>query len=372
MKNILVFVGTRPEAIKMAPVYKELKKHRYFNPVLVSTGQHKEMLYQALKDFDLSPDIDLGVMTSNQTLSGMSSKLFLAIDELLDTIKPDAVLVQGDTTTVQVASLASFYKQIPVGHVEAGLRSHNIKSPFPEELNRRITGLVATWHFAPTLQAKQNLLSEGVKELDILVSGNTVIDSLLWTKKRLEFNPPKLPIEIQEIIDSGKKIILVTGHRRESFGKGFENICTALDLLAKKYPDVRIIYPVHLNPKVREVVRSRLDHHKGILLCEPLTYQPFVYLMNKSYIILSDSGGIQEEAPSLGKPVLVMRDVTERPEGVEAGLNFLVGTDVNKIVEKTSEFLDHPENHRKISDIRSPFGSGDAAEQIVHFLLSAV
>lgn len=346
----------------------ELKKHPNFDPILVSSGQHKEMLYQALNDFNLVPDIDLGIMTSNQTLSGMSARLFVAIDDLLEREHPDAVLVQGDTTTVQVASLAAFYKQIPVGHVEAGLRSHNILSPFPEELNRKITGIVARWHFAPTLRAKQNLLDEGVNDSNIIVSGNTVIDSLLWTKEKVELNPPVLPANIQKIIDSGKKIILVTGHRRESFGKGFENICSALDKIAKKFPDVQIIYPVHLNPKVRQVVRERLDHHEGILLCDPITYRPFVYLMNKSYIILSDSGGIQEEAPSLGKPVLIMRNLTERPEGVEAGLNFLVGTDVDKIVEKTQEFIEHPDKYKSISGIKSPFGNGDAAKQIVSFL----
>ena len=368
MKKILVFVGTRPEAIKMAPIYMELKKNPNFDPLLVSSGQHKEMLYQALNDFNLVPDVDLGIMTSNQTLSGMSAKLFVAIDDLLERTAPDAVLVQGDTTTVQVASLAAFYKQIPVGHVEAGLRSHNILSPFPEELNRRITGIVASWHFAPTLKAKQNLLAEGVEESNILVSGNTVIDALLWTKDKVELTPPKLPDDIQKIIDSGKKIILVTGHRRESFGRGFENICTALEVIAQKFPDARIIYPVHLNPRVRQVVKERLDHHDGIVLCDPLTYQPFVYLMNKSYIILSDSGGIQEEAPSLGKPVLIMRELTERPEGVEAGLNFLVGTDVGRIVQQTSNFIEHPETHKNISNIKSPFGNGDAARKIVSFL----
>lgn len=368
MKKILLFVGTRPEAIKMAPVYKELKKSPFFNPVLVSSGQHKEMLSQALSDFDLTPDIDLGVMTFNQSLSGMSAKLFSAVDSLLETETPDAILVQGDTTTVQVASLAAFYRRITIGHVEAGLRSHDINSPFPEELNRRVTGMVATWHFAPTLLSKQNLLQEKVKEDDILVSGNTVIDSLVWMTRRLLKNPPLLPKEIQSVIDSGKKIILVTGHRRESFGQGFENICTALEQLSKKYPDVQIIYPVHLNPRVREVVEKRLQNHKGILLTDPLTYKPFVYLMNKSYLILSDSGGIQEEAPSLGKPVLVMREVTERPEGVDAGVNFLVGTDPEKIVKLASEFIEHSETYNKISAIESPFGSGNSARQIVSFL----
>lgn len=368
MKKILLFVGTRPEAIKMAPIYKELKKHPDFYPILVSSGQHKEMLFQALNDFELCPDIDLGVMTFNQTLSGMSARLFTAIDKLLEDENPDAILVQGDTTTVQVASLAAFYRKIPVGHVEAGLRSHDILSPFPEELNRRITGLVASWHFAPTQLSKQNLLDEKVKEKNILVSGNSVIDSLMWMTEKLLKDPPSLPPQIQSIVDSGRKIILVTGHRRESFGQGFENICTAIERLARKYADINVIYPVHLNPKVREVVEKRLKNHERILLTDPLTYKPFIYLMNKSYIILSDSGGIQEEAPSLGKPVLVMREVTERPEGITAGVNFLVGTDPDKIIKLASEFIENPAIYKNISAIKSPFGQGNTAQLIAKFL----
>jgi len=368
LKKILVFVGTRPEAIKMAPVFFELKRRAEFNPLLVSTGQHKEMLSQALSDFGLTPDIDLNVMTTNQTLSGVSAKLFESIDKLLESENPDAILVQGDTTTVQVASLASFYRGIPIGHVEAGLRSHNMHAPFPEELNRRVTALVADWHFAPTNLSKENLLSEKIQDSRILVSGNTVIDALFWMTKKMEIQPPKLPIDIEKSIAEGKRIILVTGHRRESFGQGFENICTALELIAKNFPNDQIIYPVHLNPKVRTIVNGRLKDHENITLADPLPYESFVFLMNKSYIILSDSGGIQEEAPSLGKPVLVMRTVTERPEGVDAGVNFLVGTDPQAIFNLASEFLRDDKKYHAISSIESPFGDGKAAQKICDFL----
>lgn len=352
----------------MAPVFFELKKRECFQPVLVSTGQHKEMLWQALSDFELVPDINLNVMTANQTLSGVSSKLFASIDKLLEVEKPDAILVQGDTTTVQVASLVAFYRGVAIGHVEAGLRSHDMLAPFPEELNRRVTSLVANWHFAPTKLSKENLLSEKVDSSQILVSGNTVIDALLWMTKKMEKLPPKLPSEIEDSISKDKRIILVTGHRRESFGKGFENICTALELIAKRFPKDQIIYPVHLNPKVREVVIHRLKNHANITLTGPLPYESFVYLMNKSYIILSDSGGIQEEAPSLGKPVLVMRSVTERPEGVEAGVNFLVGTDPTRIFNLASDFLTDNIKYETISSIGSPFGDGKAAQKICDFL----
>lgn len=367
-KKVLVFVGTRPEAIKMAPVYKELKLRKGFNPILVSSGQHKEMLAQALTSFDLAPDIDLKVMTSGQSLSGMSARLFEAIDGLLEKEEPDCILVQGDTTTVQVASLVAFYRRIPVGHVEAGLRSHNIYSPFPEELNRKITGLVATWHFAPTSLSKNNLLSEGIPEDKILVSGNTVIDSLKWMCAKLEKEPPKLPLEIEDAISQNRRIILVTAHRRESFGDGFEHICAAIEKLSAAFPEDRIVYPLHLNPNVRKVVFAHLNNHKGIILIDPLDYETFVYLVNKSYLVLTDSGGIQEEAPSLGKPVLVMRDVTERPEGVEAGVNLLVGTDASRIFSTANKFLVDLKEHARIVAIPSPFGDGTASKQIVNFL----
>lgn len=368
MKKVLILVGTRPEAIKMAPVYKELKSHPFFNPILVSTGQHKEMLSQALADFELSPDINLNIMTVGQTLSSMSAKLFESLDNLFAELQPDIILVQGDTTTVQVASLVAFYRNILIGHVEAGLRSNDIHSPFPEELNRKVTGLVATWHFAPTQKAKQNLLKEGIDPNRVIVSGNTVIDSLLWMRNELRINPPTLPSDVASFLNTEDKIILVTGHRRESFGEGFENICSAIENIANEFSNIRIIYPVHLNPNVKKVVESRLSNHPRILLTNPLTYKPFVYLMDKSYLIMSDSGGIQEEAPSLGKPVLVMRNVTERPEGIEAGVNFLVGTSKQKIFEMAREFLMDEEKYSQIQAIKSPFGDGKAATYIANFL----
>lgn len=373
MKKVLVMVGTRPEAIKMVSLYKKLKDHSdLLETLLVSTGQHKEMLYQALSDFGVKPDIDLHIMTQNQTLSGMSARLFESVDQLFEKEKPDLVLVQGDTTTVMVASLCAFYKKIKIGHVEAGLRSHDINLPFPEELNRRVTGLVADWHFAPTKLSKDNLLKEGVKEKSICISGNTVIDSLLYMSHLVKVDPPKVPDELQRIIDVGHKIILVTGHRRESIGRGFEQICEAIKQIASSFPDVRIVYPVHFNPMVRKTVMQKLGDQEGVVLIDPLPYKEFVYLMNKSYLILTDSGGIQEEGPSIGKPVLIMRDVTERPEGVEAGVNFLVGTNGNKIFTKVSEFLLNDFKYKEVQRINNPYGDGKACEKIVKFLLNNI
>lgn len=370
MRKVVVMVGTRPEAIKMAPVYLELKKYpQDFQPILVSTGQHKEMLQQALMDFGVSPDIDLHIMTQNQTLSGMSAKLFGSVDSLFSDLQPDIVLVQGDTTTVMVASLCAFYHKIPVGHVEAGLRSHNINLPFPEELNRRVTGIVANWHFAPTELSAENLIREGISSENICVSGNTVIDSLLFMQKKVNANPPQLPFELEQIIKENRRIILVTGHRRESVGHGFVNMCEAIKELAARFPEDRIVYPVHLNPQVRETVFSYLKNVPGVILTDPLPYRPFVYLMDKSYLILTDSGGIQEEGPSIGKPVLIMRDVTERPEGVKAGVNFLVGTDKTSIYDCASSFLIDSLKYREVQKIASPFGDGFAASRIVKFLL---
>ena len=372
MKKILVFAGTRPEAIKMLPVYTALKKCPQVKTKLVATGQHKEMLFQAFSDFSVTPDISLDVMSGGQTLASLSARLFSAVDELLEKESPDIVLVQGDTTTVQVTALCAFYRRIKVGHVEAGLRSGNMLSPFPEELNRRIAGLVASWHFAPTQLSANNLLAEGVDEKNILISGNTVIDSLLLMRDIVSATPPELPAEIAHVINGGHRIVLVTGHRRESFGDGFQQMCEAVLELANRFEDVRIVYPVHLNPNVQSVVKNMLGGHPRIILTSPLSYKPFVYLMNKSYFILSDSGGIQEEGPSLGKPVLVMREVTERPEGIEAGVNMLVGTDKRKIGEEASRLLLNEEAHRSMASQKNPYGNGHAGEYIADFLMKRI
>lgn len=364
-------VGTRPEAIKMIPVYKQLKKHSdTILPLLVSTGQHKEMLRQVFSDFDVIPDIDLNIMTQNQTLAGMSSKLFLTIDSLLEIQKPNVVLVQGDTTTVQVASLCAFYQRIPIGHIEAGLRSHDLNLPFPEELNRRVTGIIATWHFPPTDLSKNNLINEGITAEKICVSGNTVIDALLYIQQKVRRSAPPMPSIIEKVIEEKRRIILVTGHRRESIGSGFEDICEALKQLSLKYPNDRIIYPVHLNPLVRKTVLEKLKNIEGILLIDPLPYKQFVYLMDKCSLIMTDSGGIQEEGPSMGKPVLIMREVTERPEGINAGVNFLVGTNSTDIIKYASNFLDEEDRCRLIGSIQNPYGDGKASERIVSFLMN--
>ncbi|MDR1241744.1 MAG: UDP-N-acetylglucosamine 2-epimerase (non-hydrolyzing) [Deltaproteobacteria bacterium] len=368
-KKIVVIAGTRPEAIKTVSVVRALRAlPDFFDVVLCASGQHREMLPQALADFGLRPDINLDVMTEAQTLSVLSSRLFLAVDELYLRENPAAVLVQGDTTTVQVAALAAFYRHIPVGHIEAGLRSHNIAVPFPEELNRRVVGLAASWHFAPTGLARRNLLAEQIPEENILVTGNTVIDALLWMRELVRVDAPLLPAEAEEAIARNRRIILVTGHRRESFGEGFRNICRALLEISRRFPEDRLIYPVHLNPNVRGVVNELLAGAPGIILCPPLTYKPFVRLMDSSYLILTDSGGIQEEGPSLGKPVLVMRELTERPEGVEAGVNILVGTTVEKILETTTRLLSDREAYQSVAAIKNPYGDGRSGERIAQFL----
>ena len=311
MMKVLVLAGTRPEAIKMIPVIRALRAQSHiFDVHVCASGQHREMLAQAFADFGEIPDSNLDVMVANQTLSGLSARLFDAVDALLEREKPDVVLVQGDTTTVQVASLAAFYRRIAVGHVEAGLRSHDIYSPFPEELNRRVTGLVASWHFPPTELSRQNLLQEKVNEADIYVTGNTVIDALLLMVEKVRQEKPALPPEVEQILQEKRRIILITGHRRESFGGGFERICAALQEIAVLHPDVRLVYPVHLNPNVRQIVQERLGNIPGIILIEPLSYKPFVRLMDASYLILTDSGGIQEKAPSVVERVLVMRRLT--------------------------------------------------------------
>jgi UDP-N-acetylglucosamine 2-epimerase (non-hydrolysing) len=376
-KKILSIFGTRPEAIKMAPVIKELEKHQgRIRSLVCVTAQHRQMLDQVLNLFEIKPDVDLNLMEDNQTLSQITARALTALDDVLKETKPDWILVQGDTTTTMVASLVAFYHGVRIGHIEAGLRTYNKRAPFPEEINRRMTSVIADLHFAPTEKAKQNLLKEGVDEKRIFVTGNTVIDALLMIVER-QSKP-----EVQEkwnryfgdkfgiSFDNGRRQILVTGHRRESFGKGLENICNALREIAYSYEDVEIIYPVHLNPNVQEPVRRILDNTERVHLIPPLDYEPFVYLMSKSHLILTDSGGIQEEAPSLGKPVLVMRETTERPEAVKAGTARLVGTDQNKIISETNLLLSNKETYLAMSIAENPYGDGKAAARIIETLLT--
>jgi UDP-N-acetylglucosamine 2-epimerase (non-hydrolysing) len=378
LKKILIVFGTRPEAIKMAPVIKEFQKFpNQFETLVCVTAQHREMLDQVLEIFDIVPDFDLDLMKPNQDLYDITSRVLLGMREILKSIKPDIVFVHGDTTTSSATALAAFYQQIPVAHVEAGLRTRNIYSPWPEEINRQITGRIAQYNFAPTTLSKQNLLDEAVDPEKIFVTGNTVIDALLLASKMIKDNPNlekelrntiqtnfKLPVD--EILQS--KIILVTGHRRENFGEGFIHICEALKEIALKNPDVNIIYPVHLNPNVQEPVYELLGDVKNIFLVAPMTYLPFIYLMEHSYIVLTDSGGIQEEAPSFGKPVLVMRDTTERPEAVDAGTVILVGTDKEMLVSKCQELLTGGSLYIKMSKAHNPYGDGKASERIIQFL----
>ena len=377
MFTVLSIFGTRPEAIKMAPVIKELEKHQdKIRSLVCATAQHRQMLDQVLDLFEIKPDVDLNLMEDNQTLSQITARALTALDDVFKEIKPDWVLVQGDTTTTMVASLVAFYHRIKIGHIEAGLRTDNKYAPFPEEINRRMTSVIADLHFAPTEKAKQNLLKEGVDEKRIFVTGNSVIDALLMVVKR------QSQLQIQEkwsryfgdkfgiSFDNGKKQILVTGHRRESFGKGFENICNALREIAYSHEDVEIIYPVHLNPNVQEPVRRILNNTEKVHLIPPLDYEPFIYLMSKSHLILTDSGGIQEEAPSLGKPVLVMRETTERPEALKAGTARLVGTDQNKIMSETNLLLSNKETYLAMSMAHNPYGDGKAAARITDALLN--
>lgn len=370
-KKIVVLAGTRPEAIKLAPVILELKKSgEFFDTVVCASGQHDEMFYQALADFEIVPDMNLKVMRPGQSLAGVTARLFEAVDRLLELEKPDWVLVQGDTTTAMAGALSSFYRRVKVGHVEAGLRSNNRWAPFPEEVNRRVAGIVADKHFAPTKGARQNLIAEGVKEADILVTGNTVIDALLWMMERVRREPPKVPDAIQPALSGGKRMILMTGHRRESFGPAFEQICLAIRDLAENNRDVVFVYPVHLNPNVREPVMRLLGGVERIVLTDPLTYKPFVWLMDRSTLILTDSGGIQEEAPSLGKQVLVMREVTERPEGIEAGTSHLVGTDRKQISSGVAAVLKRLRENPAEKLPNNPYGDGLAAQRIIQVLRS--
>lgn len=372
MKKISVIFGTRPEAIKMAPVVIALKNSPDIECNVCVTAQHRQMLDQVLEIFDITPDCDLNLMTQNQTLSGLTARAIAAIDEYLSIEKPNIVLVQGDTTTVLSASIAAFYHKIPIGHIEAGLRTGNMLSPWPEEANRVLTTRLATWHFAPTELNKQNLLKEGIPSENIFITGNTVIDALFIALDTIKNNPVPilgLPSNSLDFLEN-KKMILITGHRRENFGDGFENICLSIAQLAETFTDVHFIYPVHLNPNVREPVNRILNtqKYKNIHLIEPQAYLQFVALMNKAYIILTDSGGVQEEAPSLGKPVLVMRDTTERPEAVLAGTVKLVGTDREIIVKETSNLLTSSDMYEKMSKSHNPYGDGKASERILNHI----
>ncbi|MDE6339136.1 MAG: UDP-N-acetylglucosamine 2-epimerase (non-hydrolyzing), partial [Muribaculaceae bacterium] len=374
--------GTRPEAIKMAPLVKEFQKHPdKFETIVCVTGQHRQMLDQVLDLFEISPDYDLNIMKQGQDLYDVTARVLTGMRDVLTEAKPDVVLVHGDTTTSTAAALAAFYKQIPVGHVEAGLRTHNIYSPWPEEMNRQITGRIAEYNFAPTPLSRQNLLQENVSDAKITVTGNTVIDALYWVVDKIK-NTPTLDIKLQnDLKDAGydinrlkkeKKLVLITGHRRENFGDGFISMCKAIKKLTEKYPDVDFVYPMHLNPNVRkpihEVFGKDLTGLRNIFFIEPLEYLSFVYLMEKSNIVLTDSGGIQEEAPGLGKPVLVMRDTTERPEAIKSGTVHLVGTDYDKIITEVSTLLEDTSVYEAMSRAVNPYGDGKACNRIADIL----
>lgn len=381
MKSILLVFGTRPEAIKMAPLVKELQKHKdKVHTIVCVTGQHREMLDQVLNIFQIQPDYDLNIMKQGQDLYDVTAKVLIGMREVLNVTNPDIVLVHGDTTTSMASALAAFYKQIPVGHVEAGLRTHNIYSPWPEEINRQITGRIASYNFAPTQLSKQNLIDESVPVNKIFITGNTVIDALhlvvdiirndTTLQQSLTDELNRFGYDISHIKD-GKKLVLITGHRRENFGEGFIHICNAIKTLVEKYPDVDFVYPMHLNPNVRKPIESifKDSHYNNLFFIEPLEYLSFVYLMEKSFIVLTDSGGIQEEAPGLGKPVLVMRDTTERPEALQAGTVKLVGTDFNRIINEVSDLIENPLYYKKMSDAVNPYGDGKASERIVKILI---
>ena len=366
-KKISVIFGTRPEAIKLCPVVNALRRDKAFDCDVCVTGQHREMLYQVLDVFGVVPDRDLALMRPNQTLGGLTSRAIAAIDEYLAETKPDIVMVQGDTTTVFAGALAAFYHHIPVAHVEAGLRTWNMESPWPEEANRVLTTRLAKWHFCPTDNNKANLVKEGVPEKDIYVTGNTVIDALMLARAKVRESVPDVEGLPPELMSSDVRMVLITGHRRENFGDGFEHICTAIANLAKRFPGVHFVYPVHLNPNVREPVGRILGAQCGrnVHLIEPQSYLPFVALMDRSYLILTDSGGVQEEAPSLGKPVLVMRDTTERPEAVAAGTVKIVGTGCEAIEQAATLLLTDEGEYRKMSMSVNPYGDGKAVGRIL-------
>jgi UDP-N-acetylglucosamine 2-epimerase (non-hydrolysing) len=370
MKKILLIFGTRPEAIKMAPLVKMFRQHAdSFDIKVCVTAQHRQMLDQVLSFFEITPDYDLNLMRPGQNLYQLTSDVILGLKSILEAFAPDIVFVHGDTTTSAVGSLAAFYAGTKVAHVEAGLRTYNKQAPFPEEVNRQITSRIADYHFAPTETAKQNLLHEGIDESNITVTGNTVIDALLWAQEKLKHYCDDEIQALENMVDPAKKIILVTGHRRENFGEGFLNICKALKQVAEENDNVQIIYPVHLNPNVQEPVYELLNNIQNIKLIPPLAYPAFVWLMSKSYLILTDSGGVQEEAPSLGKPVLVMRETTERPEAVVAKTVILVGTDKKKIITETQNLLQNKEYYNIMRIRHNPYGNGQASKIIITHLL---
>jgi UDP-N-acetylglucosamine 2-epimerase (non-hydrolysing) len=370
--KIITIFGTRPEAIKMAPLIKGLAEEESIQLSVCVTAQHREMLDQVLGLFEICPDYDLDIMVPGQDLFNLTCRILQGLQPILDKLRPDLVLVHGDTTTTMAASLAAYYFKIPVGHIEAGLRTGDKYAPFPEEINRKVSGVVSSLHFAPTDLARQNLLREGVADSSIFVTGNTVIDALMWTVNKIKSDETlRLKNDAEfDFLDPHKKLVLVTGHRRENFGKGFENICQALAEIAANHPDAEIIYPVHLNPQIQKPVQKILGdkHLPNVYLIEPVGYLPFVYLMNRCHLIITDSGGVQEEAPSLGKPVLVMRDVTERPEAVDAGTVKLVGTNRQKIVEETALLLRDHDAYTKISNSHNPYGDGMAVGRIIEVL----
>lgn len=369
MKKLLFIFGTRPEAIKMAPIIHEANKFPdLFDVKICLTGQHKEMLYQVMDFFQLKADFNIALMKANQTLFDITANALIGIEKVLNNYIPDWILVQGDTTTAYAGALAGYYKKIKIAHIEAGLRSFDKYAPYPEEMNRKMVGVLSDLHFAPTMSAKQHLINENIADDTILITGNTVIDALLWTEKKTSEDP--FYKNFFNYLDFDKKIILVTGHRRESFGEPFIQICKAIRSLSERYQDIQIVYPVHLNPNVQEVVNLYLkDGLPNVHLIKPLDYPYLVWLMNKSYFVITDSGGIQEEAPSLGKPVLVMREVTERMEGIEAGTALLVGTSQQKILHESTQLLENESHYLAMSKAVNPYGDGHASKMIIDYLI---
>jgi UDP-N-acetylglucosamine 2-epimerase (non-hydrolysing) len=370
MTKILIIFGTRPEAIKMAPLVKEFQKQDKLQTKVCVTAQHRQMLDQVLDFFEITPDYDLDIMKPNQNLYTLTSDIILGLKPILEEYQPDYVFVHGDTTTTMSASIAAFYAGAKVCHVEAGLRTHNKLSPFPEEINRQVTGRIADLHFAPTIQSKNNLLQENVPENSIIITGNTVIDALIESSEKVKEIENAEIEDLKKIVDPTKKVVLVTGHRRENHGQGFIDICQALKEIATTNKDVQIIYPVHLNPNVKEPVNEILGDIQSINLINPLAYPAFVWLMNQSYLIITDSGGVQEEAPSLGKPVIVLRDTTERPEAVEAGTVILVGTNKDLILKECNDLINNTKRYQQMSALHNPYGDGNACQRIVNHLIS--